>query len=81
MTHTSRRRFAQTLVVAGAALPILAQAAPDCLPYGQQLDDDERKRVAATRKDFDGLVTRLRDFKLTNSDEPDFTFSALADRW
>jgi hypothetical protein len=73
MTHTSRRRFAQALFVAGAGLPLLAQYKP--------ADEEEQKRLAIALEELSKTTERLRAFKLANSDEPDFTFSALTDRW
>ena len=90
MSRTSRRHFAKSLAVAGAALPLIAQTAPPaaqtvdaspCLPYTQHLAPEEMERI---RKDFAEAVPYLesfRKFKLANADEPDFTFNSLAERW
>lgn len=49
--------------------------------FGQHLSDDEMARIGSDFQDYVPLVERLRRFELKNSDEPDFTFAALTDRW
>lgn len=97
MTHTSRRRFAKSLVAAAAALPALAQTPaaavvpPSALgralteltraQYGQHLHGDDLARMEKDFQDSVPVLERFRGFKLTNADEPDVTFGALVDRW
>jgi hypothetical protein len=91
---TSRRQFAKSLAAAGAAVPLVAAdllAQTDPKPLSKALTevvksqyalaDDESERVAATLQELATAVDRLRQFPLVNSDEPDFTFSALTKRW
>lgn len=85
MSRTTRRSFAKGLVAAGAALPLAgAAAAPlqePATPYARHLTPEEVQRVAKERADAARAVERLRAFELSNADEPDFTFHALAERW
>jgi len=85
---TSRRSFAKALSAATALIavdahadtPPPAQAELVRAEFGQFLGNDEIERI---RKDFADSVPflqKFRDIKLKNSDEPDFTFSALAKR-
>lgn len=85
MSRTSRRHFAKSIVVAGAALPLVAQtpapAAQISVPYAQHLTPEELERI---RKDFHDVVPYLESFRkyaLANGDEPDFTFHSLTERW
>lgn len=95
MSH-SRRKFARSLAAVGAALPLTALAqkhAEAAQPiaaaqaglirahYGRHLDDEELARIAKNLESTAVSVERLRSFKLTNADEPDFTFAAQVERW
>jgi hypothetical protein len=86
MPRTSRREFAKSVIVAGAALPLLAQTAPPALEvvkarFGEHLVDEDLERLATTLQEHARLLETLRAYKLANADEPDFTFSALTERW
>lgn len=48
---------------------------------GHFLTESEMQRVHDDFQDYVPFVERLRNFKLTNADEPDFTFHPLVDRW
>ncbi len=48
---------------------------------GQHLDDADIERIRADFKDYVPLLERLRSSKLTNADEPDYTFASLTKRW
>ena len=93
---TTRRHFAKTLTAALAAAPLVAQEAEKEKPpsafglalaglvraqYGQHLSEDELAQIGKDFQDYAPFVEGFRDFKLTNADEPDFTFSSLTDRW
>lgn len=111
MSRTSRRHFAKSLAVAGAAAPLaltdlLAQvpvpvpappAPPAAAPppsalgraltevirasYGQHLSNEELAKIGKDYDEFAPYVENFRKFKLTNADEPDFTFHSLTERW
>lgn len=49
--------------------------------YGRFVSDDEMERIGKEFQDYIPPLQRLRDVKLVNSDEPDFTFAPLAKRW
>ena len=49
--------------------------------YAAHLDRAELERVDHDFRQYAQTLERLRRFKLTNADEPDFTFAALAERW
>jgi hypothetical protein len=92
MSGHSRREFAKTLAVAAVALPLVAeetkpapiaeaQVAVVKAEYGEFLTMAELEQM---RKDFNDsapYLQKFRDFKLSNADEPDFTFGALVKRW
>lgn len=69
------------------AQPADTPAAPDALAealtgvvraeYGQFLSGDELEKVAQDFKEWVPAIRRLREFPLTNADEPDFAFSAV----
>ncbi|HYH06615.1 MAG TPA: hypothetical protein VEK11_06070 [Thermoanaerobaculia bacterium] len=81
------------LVVADAAAQPAAQPAPqpsalgDALTnviiaaYGQHLTPQERERIARDMQEYAPGIESFRKFRLTNADEPDFTFHALTERW
>jgi hypothetical protein len=48
---------------------------------GPHLTADEFFEIEKDMNDAAGVYKRLRDFKLQNGDEPDFTFSANTKRW
>jgi hypothetical protein len=48
---------------------------------GAYLNAEDLTRVRADFKDYVPFLERLRQFKLTNADEPDVTFSAVTRRW
>lgn len=103
MSRTTRRKFAQTITAASAALPVIAAnlfsqtttAAPPppasplaialagvvSAQSGRFLSEEESQRVFDDFKGYASFVERFRDFKLTNADEPDFTFHSLVERW
>ncbi|HYO75927.1 MAG TPA: hypothetical protein VE010_05645 [Thermoanaerobaculia bacterium] len=114
MSRTSRRQFAKSLAVAGAAAPLavtdlLAQvpvpvAPPPAPPraaaaptppspltraltevvrasYGQHLSNEELAKIGKDYDEFAPYIENFRKFKLTNADEPDFTFHSLTERW
>ncbi len=93
MPRTSRRQFAKAI----AALPLLAieaqgqETKPSPLAgalteivraqSGQHLTAEELARVGKDFEEWVPALERLRAFKLTNADEPDFSFSPLTRRW
>lgn len=93
MPRTSRRQFAKAI----AALPLLTieaqgqETKPSPLAAalqevvraqsGQHLTAEELARIGKDLEEWVPAVERLRAFKLTNADEPDFSFSALTRRW
>jgi hypothetical protein len=97
MPRTSRRTFAKTVALAAIAAPALAQQPPQPPPApsqlghamagvvlaesGQHLTADEFFEVEKDMNDAAGVYKRLREFKLQNGDEPDFTFSSSTKRW
>ena len=48
---------------------------------GQYLDAADLDRIRADFKDYVPVLERLRNVKLANSDEPDYTFASLTKRW
>jgi hypothetical protein len=96
MSVTSRRWFAKSIVVAGAAafapvsggqaiLPVQADptgriACPP-LPYTAHLTGEEVARITKDFADVAPYLESFRKYKLANADEPDFTFHSLAERW
>ncbi|MGZ8868695.1 MAG: hypothetical protein ACXW2P_10155 [Thermoanaerobaculia bacterium] len=48
---------------------------------GQYLNEAEMQKVFDDFKDYIPYVESFRDYKLTNADEPDFTFHSLVRRW
>ena len=94
MSQFTRRNFAKALAAAGAALPIVsaevqgAKASPLATELadvvraqsGAFLDRDDMNRVRSDFKDYVPFLQTLRDVKLVNSDEPDFTFAPLVKR-
>jgi len=94
---TSRRAFAKSVAIAALAAPALAQQKEEAPPppstlghamagvvlaeSGEHLTADEFHEVEKDMGDAAGVYKRLRDFKLQNGDEPDFTFSASLRRW
>jgi hypothetical protein len=97
MSRTSRRTFAKTVALAAAAVPVLAQQkeAPPPPPSplghamagvvlaesGEHLTAEQFFDVEKDMNDAAGVYKRLREFKLQNGDEPDFTFAASTKRW
>lgn len=93
MSRTSRRTFAKSVVLAAAAFPIVAQTPPPPSPLGhalagvvlaesgQHLTADEFFDIEKDMNDAAGVYKRLREFKLRNGDEPDFTFASGTKRW
>ncbi|HEX8252365.1 MAG TPA: hypothetical protein VF846_04380 [Thermoanaerobaculia bacterium] len=49
--------------------------------YGQHLSNEELAKIAKDYDEFAPYVENFRKFKLTNADEPDFTFHSLTERW
>ena len=79
-----------------AAPSLLAQAAPEEPPASALavaltevvraqswafLDDEDMRQIGKDLQEWVPAVERLRQFKLVNSDEPDFSFSSLTRRW
>ncbi|HEX9162052.1 MAG TPA: hypothetical protein VF980_10140 [Thermoanaerobaculia bacterium] len=93
--RSSRRTFAKTLALAPfLSIDSLAQETPKPpsalgnaltevvrAQSGQFLDAAEMQQASKDFQDYAGLLERFRSFKLVNSDEPDFTFSARTSRW
>jgi hypothetical protein len=48
--------------------------------HGRHLSEDELKRIEKDFSDYLPYLDGAREFKLVNSDEPDFTFSSLTKR-
>ena len=96
-SHATRRQFAKTLTAAGAAIAVvdlnaqekeqppnplgLALAGVVRAQFGQHLSEDELTQIGKDLQEWVPAVERLRQFKLVNSDEPDFSFSSLTRRW
>ena len=91
---TTRRQFAKALTAAVAASQISAQekeAPPSRFglaltgmvraQFGQFLSEDEMAQIGRDFQEYAPFVESLRKFELKNSDEPDFTFHSLTDRW
>lgn len=94
---TSRRAFAKSVAIAALAAPALAQQKEEAPPppstlsramagvilaeSGEHLTADEFHQIEKDMDDAAGAYKRLREFKLQNGDEPDFTFSASLRRW
>lgn len=49
--------------------------------YGQHLTAQELERISRDMQEYVPSIENLRKYKLTNADEPDFTFHALTERW
>ena len=97
MSRTSRRTFAKSIAIAAVAAPLLAQQKeappPPPSPLGHALADvvlaesgehltaDDFFAIEKDMSDNAAVYKRLREFKLQNSDEPDFTFSSSTKRW
>jgi hypothetical protein len=87
----TRREFAKAVALAtvsGAVLPASADtASPNAFAAlvkaqsGRYLTSDEMKRVRSDFAEYAKHLESFRAFKLTNGDEPDVTFQALAKRW
>lgn len=85
---TSRRSFAKALSAATALIavdahaetPPPAQAELVRAEFGQFLGNDELERIRKDFADSAPFLQKFREIKLKNSDEPDFTFEALAKR-
>lgn len=96
-SHATRRQFAKTLTAAGAAIAVadlnaqekeqppnplgLALAGVVRAQFGQHLSEDELTQIGKDFQDYAPFVENFRKFALKNSDEPDFTFHSLTDRW
>jgi hypothetical protein len=91
-----RRAFAKNIAAAAVGAPLALAAEEKEKPpsalgkamtavvraqSGQFLDAAEMERIGKDFEEYAGFLERFRAFKLTNSDEPDVTFSALARRW
>ncbi|MBI1745549.1 MAG: hypothetical protein HYR55_03065 [Acidobacteria bacterium] len=75
-----------SMLVCGAAAAVPQTSAPELLPvtqslvdvvrvrYGKQLTEDQLKELKQSLDRGVRASSRLRDFKLKNSDEPDFLF-------
>ena len=94
MRKTNRRSFTRTITAVAATVPFLDVLAEDPpsptakalsevvrSEFGQFLADEDMERVRKDFQDSAAGLKRLRDVKLANSDEPDFTFSPLTKRW
>ena len=97
MSRTSRRTFAKTIALAAVAAPAIAQQPKEAPPppsplghamagvilaeSGQHLTAEEFMDIEKDMNDSAGVYKRLREFKLQNGDEPDFTFSSSTKRW
>ena len=94
MPKTSRRTFAKTVAALPlAATDLFGEPKADEKPLataltsvvraqsGQHLTREEMNRVAADFSDYAPYIEKLRAFRLTNADEPDFTFASLTKRW
>lgn len=49
--------------------------------YGQHLSAEDLEKIGKDFRDYAPMVENFRKVKLTNADEPDFTFHSLAERW
>jgi hypothetical protein len=90
----SRRAFAKSIAAAAAGAPLalaeekekpsaVAKAMTEVVraQSGQFLDTAEMEKIAKDMEGYASRLERFRNFELKNSDEPDFTFAALARRW
>ena len=68
---------------AGTAAAPLADALTEVVraQSGRHLTADELKRVRSDLKEYGEYLQAFRAFTLSNADEPDLTFQALAKRW
>ncbi len=90
----SRRTFAKSIAAATVGAPLalaeekekptaIAKAMTEVVraQSGQFLDIAEMEKIEKEIGEYAPRLERFRSFKLTNSDEPDFTFAALTKRW
>lgn len=93
----NRRTFTKTVALAAVAAPVLAQQTKEPPPppsplghamagvilaeSGQHLTAEEFLDIEKDMNDAAGVYKRLREFKLQNGDEPDFTFAPSTKRW
>ncbi|MBK5258164.1 MAG: hypothetical protein JJE51_01095 [Thermoanaerobaculia bacterium] len=92
MSRTSRRTFAKVVAAGAVGLP-LAAAETKSSPLasamtavvksqsGKHLTPAELDRIGKDLEEYAPYLESLREFKLVNSDEPDFTFASLVRRW
>ena len=89
MSRTTRRKFAQTIAAAAAALPVIVNDLPAqgdaeaplaialagvvSAQSGRHLTADEMQRIYDNFKEYVPFLERLRAYELVNADEPDFT--------
>ena len=59
----------------------LALAGVTRAQFGQFLSEEELTQIGKDFQDYAPFIEDFRKFKLTNADEPDFTFHSLTDRW
>jgi len=73
LAQTSPQAAVRSPLASALAVVVRAQ-------HGKHLSEDEMKRIEKDFQDYIPYLDRFRDFKLVNSDEPDFTFSSLTRR-
>lgn len=59
----------------------LALAGVTRAQFGQYLSEEELSQIGKDFQDYAPYIEDFRKFKLTNADEPDFTFHSLTGRW
>ncbi len=92
MSRTSRRTFAKVVAAGAVGLPLAAaqtKASPLASAMtavvkaqsGKHLTPADLDRLGKDLEEYAPYIESLREFKLVNSDEPDFTFASLVRRW
>ena len=80
---TTRRNFAKVMGATLLIAPALEAAVNPEDPlheFAQFLSKEEIERIHKDQAESAPFLQKLRDVKLKNGDEPDFTFVALAKR-
>jgi hypothetical protein len=49
--------------------------------FGKHLSAAELAQLDKDFQDYAPFVEKFREYRLVNSDEPDFTFASLVERW
>jgi hypothetical protein len=92
MSRTSRRSFAKAVAAGAVGLPLVAaetkkSTLADTMhavvkaQSSRHLTAAEIDQIGKDLNDYAPYLEPLRDFPLSNADEPDFTFASLVRRW